>query len=98
MSNETVFKRYSGNPIITARAVPRANSIHNSAVVKFGDGYAGIFRVDEINMNFKLHVGWSQDGIHWDIDPDAVEMERDDPELVVTPYSYDPRITRLGDT
>lgn len=98
MANETVFKRYAGNPIVTAKAVPRANSIHNSAVVKFGDGYAGIFRVDEINMNFVLHVGRSADGIHWEIDPDPVQMHRDDPELVVNAHSYDPRITQLGDT
>ena len=44
MANETVFKRYEGNPIITASAVPRANSIHNSAIVPYLDGYAGIFR------------------------------------------------------
>ena len=33
MVNETVFERYPGNPIVTASAVPRANSIHNPAVV-----------------------------------------------------------------
>jgi beta-1,4-mannooligosaccharide/beta-1,4-mannosyl-N-acetylglucosamine phosphorylase len=98
MANETVFKRYSGNPIITARAVPRANSIHNSAVVKLGNGYAGVFRVDEINMNFVLHVGKSADGIHWEIDPNPIKMESDDPEVVVNPHSYDPRITKLDDT
>jgi len=49
-------------------------------------------------MNFTLHVGWSKDGIHWDINPDTIQMERDDPELVVNPQSYDPRITRLDDT
>ncbi len=52
MANETVFKRYRGNPIITARAVPRANSSHNSAIVRFKQGYAGIFRVDEIDFSF----------------------------------------------
>jgi beta-1,4-mannooligosaccharide/beta-1,4-mannosyl-N-acetylglucosamine phosphorylase len=98
MANETVFKRYPGNPIITAQAVPRANSIHNSAIVKYGSGYAGIFRVDEISFSFVLHVGWSTDGIHWDIDPNPVQMERDDPELVVNPHSYDPRMTKLDDT
>ena len=59
MANETVFKRYSGNPIVTAKAVPRANSIHNSAIAKFNDGYAAIFRIDEINFNFTLHTGFS---------------------------------------
>ena len=71
MANETVFTRYPGNPVVTAAAVPRANSIHNSAIVKRGDGdYAGVFRVDEISMDFTLHVGFSKDGIDWAIDPE----------------------------
>lgn len=96
MANETVFKRYPGNPIITAKAVTRANSIHNSAIVRFGKGYAGIFRVDEQDMNFTLHVGHSRDGIHWQIDPERVTMKSSDPEVTVAAHSYDPRITRLS--
>ena len=98
MANETVFKRYAGNPIVTAKAVPRANSIHNSAIVKFGDGYAGIFRVDEISMEYSLHVGRSRDGIHWQINPHPIQMKSDDPDIIVQKHSYDPRITKLGDT
>jgi beta-1,4-mannooligosaccharide/beta-1,4-mannosyl-N-acetylglucosamine phosphorylase len=98
MANETVFRRYPDNPIITAKAVTRANSIHNSAVTKFGDRYAGVFRVDELNFNYTLHAGFSQDGIHWEIDQGPIEMESDDPEIHVTSQSYDPRITRLDDT
>jgi beta-1,4-mannooligosaccharide/beta-1,4-mannosyl-N-acetylglucosamine phosphorylase len=98
MANETVFKRYAGNPIVTAKAVPRANSIHNSAIVRHGDGYMGIFRVDELDMNFVLHAGRSADGIHWEIDPTPIQMHSDDPEIRVNPHSYDPRITRLDDT
>ena len=98
MANETVFKRYAGNPIVTAKAVPRANSIHNSAIVKFGDGYTGIFRVDEISMEYSLHVGRSRDGIRWQIDPHPMTMKSDDPDIVVQKHSYDPRITKLGDT
>ena len=97
MANETVFTRYRGNPIITPKAVPRANSIHNSAIVRFGAGYAGIFRVDEQDMSFTLHVGKSPDGIRWEINPKPVVMKSDDPEIRVMPHSYDPRITKLGD-
>lgn len=98
MANETVFKRYKGNPIITAKAVPRANSIHNSAIVKLKSGYKGIFRVDEIDMNYTLHVGESRDGIRWKISPDRIRMQSDDPDVVMTDQSYDPRITQIGDT
>ncbi len=95
MANETVFKRYEGNPIVTAAAVPRANSIHNSAVIKYGDGYVGVFRVDEHDMRYTLHLGRSRDGLEWDIEPEPIRMESDDPEVVVSEQSYDPRITLL---
>ena len=98
MANETVFRRYEHNPIVTAAAVPRANSIHNSAVVKFGKGYAGIFRVDEVDLSYSLHVGKSEDGIHWTIDPEPAKFKSDDPDVFVTKTSYDPRITQIGDT
>src|ERR1039458_9363653 len=99
MANETVFKRYAGNPIVTASAVPRANSIHNSAIVKRGEGdYAGVFRVDEISMDFVLRVGFSRDGISWDIAPEPLQMQINDPEVFVTSYSYDPRLTLLEGT
>jgi len=98
MANETVFKRYPGNPIITAKAVPRANSIHNSAIVRFGSGYTGIFRVDELDMRYRLHVGTSRDGLRWDIAPHPIKMTSRDRDVTVTDHSYDPRITRIGDT
>jgi beta-1,4-mannooligosaccharide/beta-1,4-mannosyl-N-acetylglucosamine phosphorylase len=92
-----VFRRYPGNPIVTPAAVPRANSIHNSAIVRHGDGYIGIFRVDEIDMRFTLHVGRSDDGIHWEIEPERLSMESADPDVVMTDYSYDPRLVRIED-
>jgi len=98
MANETVFKRYKGNPIITAKAVPRANSIHNSAIVPYKDGYAGIFRVDEIDLSFTMHVGRSKDGINWEIDPEVINMKSDDPEIVTDSRTYDPRLTCLDGT
>jgi beta-1,4-mannooligosaccharide/beta-1,4-mannosyl-N-acetylglucosamine phosphorylase len=98
MANETVFKRYPGNPIITAKAVPRANSIHNSAIVRFGSGYAGVFRVDELDLRYRLHVGRSADGLRWQIDPKPLRMVSRDPDIRVEEHSYDPRVTKLGGT
>ncbi len=98
MANETVFKRYPGNPVVTPAAVPRANSIHNSAIVKYGNDYAGVFRVDEIDFNFVMHVGFSNDGISWDIDPDPINMVQGKPGLPWGCRTYDPRLTRIDDT
>lgn len=96
--NETVFKRYANNPIVTAKAVPRANSIHNSAVVKIADGdWKGVFRVDEQDMRYVLHAGTSKDGISWTIDPNPMKIDSSDPDINVTDHSYDPRLVKLED-
>ena len=39
-----VMWRCSANPIIPRDLLPTSNSIFNSAVVPFGNGYAGVFR------------------------------------------------------
>lgn len=98
MANETVFKRYEGNPIITAADVPRANSIHNSAIVPYGDGYRGVFRVDEIDMNFTMHLGKSTDGVNWEIEPDILQLKCDNEDIPISARTYDPRLTRIGET
>ncbi len=90
MANETVFKRYSQNPIITSAAVPDANVIMNSAVVKFKGAYAGIFRVDTQEMVMELHVGFSQDGINWDIKPNRLKLTGAVPTSIPSGMGYDP--------
>ncbi|MEC8190351.1 MAG: glycoside hydrolase family 130 protein, partial [Verrucomicrobiota bacterium] len=62
------------------------------------DGYAGIFRVDEIDFNFTMHVGFSNDGIAWDIDPQPLKMTADHPEIPSHSRFYDPRLTLLEGT
>ena len=98
MANETVFKRCENNPIVTAANVPRANSIHNSAIVRFNGAFAGVFRVDGLDMCYRLHVGFSDDGIGWDIEPDPLTMASDDPDMAVSDHSYDPRLQEIDGT
>ena len=62
---QDVMWRYSANPIIPRDLLPTSNSIFNSAVVRFGEGYAGVFRCDDTNRRMRLHVGFSDDAIHW---------------------------------
>ena len=57
--------RYDGNPIITRDNLFFANSIFNSAVVPFGDGFAGVFRVDTRTRDQVLVTGFSDDAINW---------------------------------
>ena len=83
--------RYSGNPIIGRHATKRSNSVFNSAVVPFGDGFAGIFRCDSRSVSMDLFVGFSQDGISWKIQDEPISFEGD-PVGTVREYRYDPRV------
>jgi beta-1,4-mannooligosaccharide/beta-1,4-mannosyl-N-acetylglucosamine phosphorylase len=93
---DTVW-RYSGNPIIKRDLLPTSNSIFNSAVVPFGDGYAGVFRCDDRRREMLLHSGHSADGIHWDIEPAPIRFICDEEELGEFIYGYDPRVCWLED-
>ncbi len=60
--------RYDQNPIIGRYEQKRSNSIFNSAVVPFEDGYVGVFRCDSRSISMDIFVGRSKDGIHWEIE------------------------------
>ncbi|HEX7620616.1 MAG TPA: glycosidase, partial [Anaerolineales bacterium] len=92
-----VVWRYSGNPIIPRNLIPSSNSIFNSAVVHYREGFAGVFRCDNRKRDMNLHRGFSQDGIHWEINNDPIEWIYDEPELSHVQYRYDPRLLWLED-
>jgi beta-1,4-mannooligosaccharide/beta-1,4-mannosyl-N-acetylglucosamine phosphorylase len=89
--------RYSQNPVIERDLLPTSNSIFNSAVVPFGDGFAGVFRCDDWTRQMQLHRGFSVDGLTWDLDPEPLRFECDDPEVGTFVYAYDPRVVRIDD-
>jgi beta-1,4-mannooligosaccharide/beta-1,4-mannosyl-N-acetylglucosamine phosphorylase len=95
-SSEVVW-RYSGNPIIPARAIPNANSIFNSAVVPYMDGFAGVFRVDDRRHQMNIHAGFSSDALQWKIDPQPIQFLSDDGEIGRLEYRYDPRVVQIDD-
>ena len=86
---KTTMWRYSANPVIPRDLLPTSNSIFNSAVVPFKDGFAGVFRCDDTNRRMAIHAGFSKDGIHWDIKPEKLQFSGD--------YAYDPRVAKIED-
>ncbi len=95
-SSEVVW-RYSQNPIIPRNAIPTSNSIFNSAVVPFKEGFAGVFRCDSRSREMNLHRGRSGDGLHWEIAPEPIDFQSQDPEVGGCVYRYDPRVCWLED-
>lgn len=94
-SNSPVW-RYSANPIIPRDAIPNSNSVFNSAVIPFGDGFAGVFRCDSKSVSMDIFAGFSKDGIHWEINHEPIQFEGDE-YITKREYRYDPRVCQIGD-
>jgi beta-1,4-mannooligosaccharide/beta-1,4-mannosyl-N-acetylglucosamine phosphorylase len=99
-SSELVW-RSARNPIIPRDLLPTSNSIFNSAVVRHGDAFAGVFRVDDRTRTMDLHAGRSADGLAWSIDPAPIRWIPLDARVseIQQPFThaYDPRVTWLED-
>jgi len=89
--------RYSKNPVIKRDHLKTSNSIFNSAVIPFKDGFAGVFRCDNKARQMRVHAGFSKDGIKWDIDEKPIQFICKDKEVGNFVYAYDPRVTKIGD-
>ncbi|PXV62901.1 glycoside hydrolase family 130 protein [Halanaerobium congolense] len=92
---DNVVWRSKKNPIIPRDATPNSNSIFNSAVVPYKEGFAGVFRVDDKARNMNIHAGKSKDGINWDIEPEPIEFDYDKDEIGKSEYKYDPRVVAM---
>ncbi|MDD2994509.1 MAG: glycoside hydrolase family 130 protein [Pygmaiobacter sp.] len=97
--NETAAVwRYRQNPIIGRNGNAVSNSVFNSAVVPFQDGFAGVFRCDSKSISMDIFAGFSADGIHWKIDDTPIRMYCDNQEIAQREYRYDPRVCKIDDT
>ncbi len=92
-----VVWRYQANPIIARNALPESNSIFNSAVVPFGDRFAGVFRVDDRSRAMRLHAGFSDNAIDWQINPTPITFQKTSSALAIFEYGYDPRVCWIED-
>lgn len=77
-----VMWRYSQNPVIGRYDIPSSNSIFNSAVVPFEDGFAGVFRCDNKAVQMNIFAGFSKDGINWEINHEPIEMVAGNTEMI----------------
>lgn len=73
--------------------MPGVQGIYNSAVVPFGDGFAGAFRLEKTTRFPRLHIGWSDDGLSWQIEPEPVEFSNQPTDA--SDYAYDPRVVKI---
>jgi beta-1,4-mannooligosaccharide/beta-1,4-mannosyl-N-acetylglucosamine phosphorylase len=98
-SSDVVW-RSQQNPIIPHDLIPSSNSIFNSAVVPYEDGFAGVFRCDNKARTMQIHSGRSPDGIQWTLNNERIQFVPADErsaEIVPFQYAYDPRVVWLED-
>lgn len=88
-----VMWRHAENPIIGRHHLPGVQGIYNSAVVPFGDRYAGVFRLEDATRFPRLHVGFSADGLAWEVDPTPIGFEGE--AFNPGDYAYDPRVCEI---
>ncbi len=89
--------RFLSKSIIGRYQIPCANSIFNSAVVPFGDGFAGVFRCDKQSRTDERIRGFSKDGINWEINHEPIVWEAGNTQMIESDYKYDPRVTWIED-
>ena len=97
-TEEGVFWRYSGNPILGWNPIKNVARIFNSAVVAYHDNFVGIFRAEYQNSRPHLHLGWSNDGIQWQIEQEKISWVDENGEGYQPTYAYDPRLVKIEDT
>ena len=89
--------RSSRNPSIGRYAIPTSNSVFNSAVVPFGDGFAGVFRCDNKRVQMNIFAGFSKDGVNWEINHEPIKFKAGNTDMIESDYKYDPRVTWIED-
>lgn len=94
-NESSVLWRYDQNPLLGWNPIPSAARIFNSAVVPYGEGFAGVFRADHRNGRPTLHAGRSDDGLSWQIDDAEIAWVDEQGQPAPTSYAYDPRVIEL---
>ncbi len=97
MKNDIV-KRYSGNPILTKSDIPyQVETVHNAAVVKYGDEYIMLFRSHLRTGRSIIGLARSLDGFKFVADPQPFLTPADSgPFADYEEFGVeDPRITKI---
>ena len=92
---DSVVWRHGANPIIGRNPTPNCARVYNSGVVPWKGGYAGVFRADHRNGRAHLHVGFSEDAVHWELRDEAIRWKDESGADFQPAYAYDPRVVSL---
>lgn len=98
VGEDGIVWRHTGNPIVNWNPTKSTARIYNSAVMPYGDKFVGIFRADHKHGKALIHLGWSEDGLKWDIDDEVIQWRDESGNPYQPNYAYDPRLVKVEDT
>ncbi|GIQ70510.1 glycosylase [Xylanibacillus composti] len=90
--------RHSANPVIARNPVKGIARIFNSAVAPYEGKFVGVFRAETVNGRPHLHLGWSDDALHWQIEEERIPFVDESGKSYMPLYAYDPRLVKVEDT
>ena len=90
-----IIWRFSKNPIIGWNPIKNVARIFNSAVAIFENKFVGVFRAEYLNSRPHLHLGWSEDGIIWQINEEKIIWLDENGKQYQPNYEYDPRLVKI---
>ena len=90
--------RFTGNPVIGWNPIPSGARAYNSAVIPYGKGFVGVFRIDSKSGRAGLHFGTSDDAIHWNLENELIKWVDESGKPRPNSYAYDPRLVKIEDT
>ena len=108
----SAIHRYENNPVLSADQVPYASTlVFNAGVIKWQGRYVMVFRNDYNYISrarfegTNIGICYSDDGIHWEVDPTPCFDVKTDKELEARfglpegeiKRCYDPRLTVIED-
>ncbi len=93
-----VVWRHSSNPIVDWNPTRKIVRVYNSAVISYNDRFIGIFRTDHKDGKAGLHLGFSEDGIKWDVNDEEIYWKDENGEPYQPDYAYDPRLVEIEGT
>src|SRR4051812_18077900 len=90
LHSSPIVHRHPQNPILTAQDIPYPSAlVYNAGVTKFRGQYVMVFRNDhgydpltKKAPYFQLGLAYSDDGLHWRVEPGPIRISADDPDVL----------------
>lgn len=88
--------RHPDNPIIAPRDMPvECSAVFNAGAVRYGDKHLLLLRVEDYARRCDFHVATSDDGVHFDVNPEPIDYPLREIEKSTDSLRFDMRITPL---